>query len=244
MNSDEKALARIMFKNKVNGADGNAFEDLFTAIMNYAEPGFKQIKPWGNIGDRKNDGYIPEKRIFYQVFAPEDIRRSYSEAATKLVNDFKGLIKHWNPINEFYFVVNDKFNGVNADIEKDIRKLKDNHSLRNAAFLTARDMENMLFALTDDQIQTIVGFLPDPEKMTTLDYGVLTEVIGHIMQLPLQKGPDGSYVAPDWDKKISFNGLTGLPASYLETAYFQVGHLEAYLKNNGDFLLLKNSKIG
>jgi len=36
VNSDEKALARIMFKNKVNGADGNAFEDLFTAIMNYA----------------------------------------------------------------------------------------------------------------------------------------------------------------------------------------------------------------
>jgi phage-related protein len=29
--------------------------------MNYAEPDFKQIKPWGNIGDRKNDGYIRSK---------------------------------------------------------------------------------------------------------------------------------------------------------------------------------------
>jgi hypothetical protein len=236
VNSYEKTLARIMFKNKVNGADGNAFEDLFTAIMNYAEPGFQQIKPWANIGDRKNDGYIPGKGIYYQVFAPEDIKKSYPKVVAKLVNDFDGLKTQWSPINEFYFVVNDKFNGVNADTEKAIKKMKGDHNLRHAAFLTAKDMENMLFKLADDKIQTIVGFLPDPEKMSILNYGVLNEVIGHIMKLPIQKIPDGSYVAPDWDKKIAFNGLTSLTAHYLGSAYFQVGDLEVYLKNNGDFL--------
>jgi hypothetical protein len=154
----------------------------------------------------------------------------------KLVNDFDGLKKQWGPINEFYFVVNDKFNGINKDSEKAIRKMKEEHNLRHAAFLTAKDIENMLFMLTDDKMQTIVGFLPNPEKMNILHYDVLNEVIGHIMKLPIQKVPDGSYVAPDWDKKIAFNRLTSLTAHYLGSAYFQVGDLEVYLKNNGDFL--------
>ena len=58
MNPQEKSLARQLFQNKLLKADGQAFEDIFTAIMNYAEPDFQQINPWGNIGDRKNDGYI------------------------------------------------------------------------------------------------------------------------------------------------------------------------------------------
>ncbi len=77
MTTEEITLARIFFENKVRKSDGNAFEDLFTQIMNYAEPDFEQIKPWGNIGDRKNDGFIRSKGIFYQVFAPEDINNVF-----------------------------------------------------------------------------------------------------------------------------------------------------------------------
>jgi hypothetical protein len=31
--------------------------------MGYTETDFQQIKPWGRIGDRKNDGYIQSKGI-------------------------------------------------------------------------------------------------------------------------------------------------------------------------------------
>ena len=64
MNIDEKTIARHLFQNKIYKADGLKFEDIFSAIMNYAEPNFQQIKPWGTIGDRKNDGYIRTKGIF------------------------------------------------------------------------------------------------------------------------------------------------------------------------------------
>ena len=80
MNIQEKTLTRQLFQNKILKADGQVFEDIFTAIMNYAEADFRSIKPWGNIGDRKNDGYIKTKGIFYQVYATEDIRKSYKDA--------------------------------------------------------------------------------------------------------------------------------------------------------------------
>ncbi|MCB1189737.1 MAG: hypothetical protein H7A23_08830 [Leptospiraceae bacterium] len=236
MNPQEKALARIIFQNKIHRSKGQAFEDLFTSIMNYLEPDFQAIKPWGNIGDRKNDGYIKSKGIFFQVYAPEDLQKSYTDAVNKLKKDFNGLYAQWNPIYEFYFVVNDEYQGLNADCENAIQEIKNNYKLKNAGFLTAKDMENRLFSLNDDQIFSIIGFFPDPAKIKQLDYNILNEVIKHIMQLPIGKSTASEIVLPDWDKKIQFNQLSKPIASWLNNGYYQLHDLEKYLKNNSDFL--------
>ncbi len=77
MNLDEKILARILFQNKIYQSDGQNFEDLFCKIMAYYNPNFRKIKPFGNIGDRKNDGYIGDIGAYYQVYAPENISFNY-----------------------------------------------------------------------------------------------------------------------------------------------------------------------
>ncbi|WP_342304384.1 ABC-three component system protein [Methanolobus sp. ZRKC5] len=237
MDINEKTIARHLFQNKILKADGQAFEDLFSAIMNYAEPDFQQIKPWGNIGDRKNDGYIKSKGIFFQVFAPEDIEKSYTSLVSKLKTDFAGLKTHWSPINEFYFVVNDKNKGVNPDSEKLIQEIKTSHKLKKAGFWTARKLENILFELEDDQILVITGFFPDPASIKYLDYSILAEVISHIMKLPLPKDDEPEIRYPDWDDKIEFNNLSEHVATYLNNGCIQLSSLNKYLKNNSDFLV-------
>lgn len=234
MNTQEKALARKLFKLKIHESNGQAFEDLFTAIMHYSEADFQAIKPWGNIGDRKNDGYIKSKGIFFQVFAPEEISKSYVNVVKKLHEDFNGLLAQWSPIREFYFVVNDKYHGVNADCEQAIQTLKKEYQLINTGFKTAAGLENLLFALDDDQIVTVIGFLPDP-AMIQLDYAVLSEIINHLMQLSLPKTPDSAIVYPDWDEKIIFNQLGTLEAQYLNNGFLQIGLLEEYLNNQSQF---------
>lgn len=236
MNVLETTLARQLFQNKIFKSDGLAFEDIFTTIMNYAEPDFQAIKPWGNIGDRKNDGYIKTKGIFYQVYAPEDIRKSYPDAVSKLKADFKDLGSQWSPIYEFYFVINDKYKGVNADSEKTIQELKEAYNLRNAGFLTAKNIENVLFTLIDDQILNITGFIPDPAAIKQLDFTILNEVIGHIMKLSLNIGDESRIVLPDWNKKIIFNNLSESVSYLLNSGYFQVHSLNEYLSNNSNFL--------
>ncbi|MBE8232131.1 MAG: hypothetical protein HAW67_00235 [Endozoicomonadaceae bacterium] len=234
MNVQEKALARTFFKLKIHEANGQAFEELFTAIMNYSEVDFRSIKPWGNIGDRKNDGYIKSKGIFFQVFSPEEISKSYLKIVKKLNDDFTGLQAQWSPINEFYFVINDKYHGVNADCEQAIQTIKQAYDLTNAGFKTAADLENRLFELSDDQILTIVGFLPDPATIQ-LDYSVLSEIITHLMRLSLPKTQGSAIIYPDWDEKIIFNKLEALEARYLNDGFAQIGSLEEYLYNQSNF---------
>jgi hypothetical protein len=231
----EKSLARTLFKLKIHESNGTAFERLFTDIMNYAYPDFQQIKPWGNIGDRKNDGYIKSKGIFYQVFAPEDIRLKYPEAVKKLVDDFSGLISQWSPVNEFYFVINDKYDGVNADIEISMNKIITTNNLVDGKVVTAKDLENILFSLADDQIINIVGHIPDPSKIQ-LDFSILNEVIKYIMKLSLDQPLPPDIKMPDWDRKIVFNQLSKATAQRLNNGYLQVNNLQKYLENNSNFL--------
>ena len=230
MKTEEKALARVFFENKIHKLNGSAFEDLFTQIMNYAEPEFEQIKAWGNIGDRKNDGFIRSKGMFFQVFAPEDINKSYPDAIIKLEKDFAGLIKQWNPVNEFYFVVNDKFKGVNADANQTIAKIVKDNSLNKGKILTAKDLEKIVFELPDELIIRIVGFLPDWELINNLDFSVLTQVIGYIMKLPI-KPAIGKIKYPDWDEKIIFNKISKETKLWLDTASYNLGALNDFLSN-------------
>lgn len=234
MNSQEKAIARMRFRLKIHESNGQAFEDLFTNIMRYAEKDFVSIKPWGNIGDRKNDGYIKSKGIFFQVFAPEEITKSYPEVIKKLIKDFNGLSKHWSPVKEFYFVVNDKYKGVHADCETAIQQIKNEHFLLDAGFKTAADLEDLLFSLNEDQIFTIIGFLPDPENFL-LNYSELEEIIKYLMESSLPKPNKEILQFPDWDEKIKFNNLGDCESLYLNNGSLQIGILDEYLKNQSVF---------
>lgn len=235
MNNAEKTIARTLFKLQIHKANGQAFEDIFTAIMGYTETDFQQIKPWGRIGDRKNDGYIQSKGIFFQVFSPEEITKSYVNVVEKLNTDFKGLSERWSPVNEFYFVVNDKYQGVNADCEQAIQAIKRQHQLEDAGFKTASNLEDLLFSLDDDQISSVVGFLPDPASIQ-LDYSILSEIIGHLMQLSLPITQSSSRIIyPDWGKKITFNNLSSKEAEYLNNGSLQIGSLDEYLNNESNF---------
>jgi hypothetical protein len=230
MTSEQIALARILLENKIRKSEGNAFEDLFTQIMCYYQPDFEQIKPWGNIGDRKNDGFIRSKGIYYQVYAPEDIDKSYPDAISKLEKDFKGLISQWSPVNEFYFVINDKYKGVHADSSNKIEEIVKINSLNKGKILTAKDLERIVFELSDDQILRIVSFLPNLEQLGNLDFSVLTQVIGYIMKLKI-KPLSGQIKYPDWNEKIAFNNLGEYTKQYLDTASFNLGALNDFLAN-------------
>lgn len=181
MDDNAKAFARNMLRLRIHEADGQAYQDLLVRVMNYASRGFRTIKASGQIGDRKNDGYDSGTGTYYQVYAPEDVSRYASNALAKLRTDFPGLMAFWNtlcPVRRFYYVINDKYNGVSPDLERELVTIKTSHGLEVAEPLLAKDLEATVFSLSNDQIVTIVGHVPNIDATEFLFLSGFTYFIG------------------------------------------------------------------
>ena len=244
MDRDEKYLSRIRFQNKIYSSDAQEFENLFTKIMGYRYHDFRAVKPQGPLGDMKNDGYILNTGMFYQVYGPEDIAKSIETSINKLKEDSEGLINKWSnevKINKFNYVVNDKNKGANVTVHQKLLKLDSilekiaTDNKINTGLIVAKDLENILFELDEDSIISIIGLPPRTNAIYDVDYNALNEVVNHILNLPAKDYTDELYV-PDFDEKIKFNGLSKIIARRLDSAAINYGDVEVYFENQGDFL--------
>lgn len=240
MNLQEKMIARIMFRNKVLSADAQAFENLFTAVMAYARSDFQQVKPQGNIGDRKNDGFEPAAGRYYQVYAPEDAHEKESAAIKKLEGDFSGLKAHWTGvypagIKEYLFVLNDKYKGAYPTTHATLAALQKNHGLDKAAVFSCKHLEEVAFGeLLEDQLLVIVGGVPDAATIVKVDYSVLTEVVQHVLANPPENAVKGKLVSPEFGAKLIFNDLT-VAAGFLTAGSYQTSTVESFFDLNTNF---------
>lgn len=235
MDPSTKAFYRILFHLRIHESNGKAFEILFSTIMGYRYPKFQQVKPQGSIGDRGNDGYIPDLGHYYQVYAPEKPRDSGSSAAKKSVADFDKLSAYWNkisPIKRYSFVFNDKFEGSFPEIESNLSSLKATHKLEEASVFLAKHLEETLFDLKEDQIILILGYVPNIATVEVLDFDNLRDVIRYIMESVTPLNPLSNLVAPDFEDKIKFNGLSNVCADLLRFGSYHVGSIENYFRLN------------
>ena len=233
MNIQEKAIAHTYFKLKIYQKDGYEFQDFFTSIMNKYDSEFTPIKTQGNIGDRKNDGYIPSKGIYYQVYAPERI--DATETINKIENDIDGLIKYWNdvcPIKEYNFVINDKYKGAYPTINEKILEVGKKYNI-TAKLLLASQIENIFFQLKDEEIIEILGSIITV-PMENLSFNSLNDVIEGIMKLPFKI--DELLITPaEMEEKIRFNNLNQEISNILNQHSIYTGQLEEYFSNKGNF---------
>lgn len=236
--ANEKYIARIMFQNKVYEHDSQAFESLFTRVMQKNNKNFEQVKPYGNIGDWKNDGFDKSLGEYYQVYSPEDITKAntVSNAETKLTADFEGLYSHWNslyPINRFNFVINDKYKNAPPQLHAALASLKKKYPNVVFNLFLAKDLEEVFMSLSDDDIISVVGCIVNPADQ--LDFSALTEVINHLMNMKVDNSLYPSLVVPDFNEKLEFNKLSDQVGFQLKTASYQVGGLNKFFRSNSNF---------
>ncbi len=133
LTKDEIKIARILFQLQIYKRNGQDFENFFSEIMIYHNPNFAKVKPQGQFGDRKNDGFIKEFGRYYQVYAPEDVTTKEQNTLRKLATDFVGLYDYWNtkvsPVKEFYFVLNDKYNGAYPTLYEELARIEKSYPL-------------------------------------------------------------------------------------------------------------------
>ena len=83
------------FENEFLRSKGDAFQTFFERLMGLAyKADFMACRPWGNQGDRKNDGFLKSERRLFQVYAPNEM--DAAKAKAKILEDFEGAKAHWN----------------------------------------------------------------------------------------------------------------------------------------------------
>lgn len=241
MNQEERLLARIMFVNRLLKANNQSFQQLFWAVMRKKHgTDFVEIRPQGRLGDGGNDGYLPALGHYFQVYGPIDPAEKVTEAADKLADDFEKLKTSWNQhtgIQSYSFVFNDKYEGTFLRIGQALADLEKAHSSVRCRPFTASDLEDTFIALPDDDIFGILGSLvPDPTRVTHVDYGALREVIAHIMTAPASAAPTRFGELPDLGDKIQLNKLCCAHADIIRRGARQSGHVDNYFSKNSNFM--------
>lgn len=238
INRIEQYIAKIIFKNRIFQYKGQQFEDFFVSVMTKSNSNFQSVKAHGSIGDRKNDGFDRTTGTYYQVFAPEDLTKgkTINEGVTKLEDDFTGLYSNWNdicPIKNFYFVANDKYNGIPAPIIQKSIELDNQPDYEEVSInlFSAKDLENIFDSLAPSAKQDILGFIPD-EIMPIVEYDALNETVSFLLKTePAETSPD-NLVVPDFDEKIEFNGLSSAVNNQLVMGSYQESLLLHYFNEN------------
>ena len=234
----EKYVAKILFKNKILQYKGQSFEDFFVSVMTKAEPNFQPVKAYGNIGDRKNDGFVRSTGTYYQVYAPEEISKSKTidDAVKKLETDFKGLYENWNDIckiKKYYFVVNDRYEGLPAPIIQKVCELNLDPLYSGIEILTftAQELQRVFESLDENDMQEVVGFIPDVSA-GMIEYDALNEVVKYLLNVELPEYAGDKLVVPDFAEKIIFNNLNKEIEVKLTTGSYQEGLLNKYFNEN------------
>jgi len=95
MNKEEFSLHyhEIKLEVELSRRTGKSFQDFFELIMQKADSSFVMIKPMGNVGDWKADGYSMQTGTIYQCYAPEEL--TGPKAAAKTREDFDGARTRW-----------------------------------------------------------------------------------------------------------------------------------------------------
>jgi hypothetical protein len=237
MDSVRRFFAHQIFELQIRKAKGYAYQELFNAIMTRRYKEFTPIRPYGNQGDRKNDGYIPTTGTFFQVYAPNNPGEKLAEAAQKAADDFAGLKAHWHskcPIRVFRFVFNDEFGGFRGSVvplEDALATIASTNGITATTFL-AKDLEDEAFALGLDDLQLVLGMIiPEPGLIANADYSAVRDVVEYVLNAAQPFVLPGSLVAPAFDKKIEFNGLSRNVAALLSTAAYQVDVVDDYFSS-------------
>src|SRR5690348_15506674 len=104
----------------IRRSDGAQFEQFVKSVYAITQPGFLPIRPYGNVGDGGNDGYVRASGRYYQVHAPRNAQDSIARVVKKAERDFRKLLRNWDRISkveEYCFVLNE-YGGSVLPVEK------------------------------------------------------------------------------------------------------------------------------
>lgn len=184
---------------------GNEFQDFFSEIMEkrHKDGDFIRVRPWGNIGDRKNDGYLNSERILFQVYAPNEL--TANEANKKIDEDFSEALPHWEKYFDKWRFVHNAKNGLGPQVTAKLLELDKAHNNICVKHFGFEDLRAKFFELIEADIVHVVGNVPSAASSTSLGFENFKILLGHIIVNRDRVDPD---LRPVPQNKLEINNFS------------------------------------
>ena len=230
--------------NRICSVSENAFQTECCNVLEfyYNQKGFHFVKVGAAKGDFKNDGWVRDRSIYYQMFSPVQYSSSFiKDVYKKFVEDFTQLAKFvyedlkWSgKIDEFYFLLNTRDHDIPRDENNVVQNTKKAIETKYNAKIKIVEIVNkdyiikLLNELEIDQLETLISIMgltgqldvmaSTPESMQTF-FSIFSNIlIGK--KLYKIHGSDFNKI-PD-EKKIRMNDLLDKKETIIKLA----AHLE------------------
>nr|WSX77654.1 hypothetical protein OH826_29685 [Streptomyces sp. NBC_00899] len=234
MNERVLALYEMAFRDRFQESFEDEFQDFFSEIMERAHPDgdFVRIRPWGQAGDRKNDGYLISQRTVFAVYAPR--RPTASGVRAKITSDFTGCLPHWDEyLDRWIFVHNDR-EGLGPDALQAILELNKTQGADVASPWGREALRKRVMNLDIADLRALFPNVPSIGDFIETGMEQIQPVLDHLERARVPSRPDRRPVPED---KIEYNLLSDATRSLI-TMGMQPAHLvRMYYRRVSDELL-------
>lgn len=191
---------------------GDSFQDFFCSIMEARYPDdFQRVRPWGSLGDRKNDGYLRSTRTLFQVYAPNELR--LAETIAKINEDFDGCRPYWDEFLSSWTFVHNSAQGLPPDVLKRLLELAEQSKpALTVGHWGLPEIRSTCLGLDDEQLATLLGPALSYEEVLHVRYEQVEIVVRAIAR---QSPPLPDEIRPVSGDKIRANALSADVAGLL-----------------------------
>jgi hypothetical protein len=178
-----KAWWSMKFEVEYAHRRGNAFQDFFADVMGRRFPDdYRPVRPWGQQGDRKNDGYLPSQRQLFQVYAPSEYRAA--ELVAKMDEDWAGAIEYWEQFFDTWIFVHNDVEGLAPAVDLKLQELDSAHEhVRSTAWGRAK-LRNVTLDLGPADLTDLFGPPVTSDAVAQIGVPEIKPLIRHLGALP------------------------------------------------------------
>lgn len=213
-------------------AKGDAFQDLFERLMGLAyKADFMACRPWGNRGDRKNDGYLKSERRLFQVYAPNEMTEA--KAIAKIQEDFKGAKDHWGEHFDKWVFAHNAVDGLPPHVQTVLLDFeKDNAGITLEPW-GLEEFRLIFRRLSLEDLNSWFGIVPSDETKARLGFSDLQVVLETItgrgvpMSQEVKDVPMGKIEANALSECIATLLKSGMAKAPLVETFFRQWHDES-----------------
>jgi len=212
MEQIEKAYYEGKFENEFLKAKGNAFQTFFNDLMSRAyKSDYMPCRPWGNRGDRKNDGFLKSERRLFQVYAPNEMTER--EAIDKIREDFEGAKAFWGKHFDKWAFVHNAYNGIPAHVQKEMLDLEQANPGIKLDPWGLEELRTVFRLIQREDLESWFGYAPNAQSKVRLGFDDIRVVLETIASRKPDSRRPVKQVPP---KKIEANQLSDSIATLIK----------------------------